>query len=37
MVIARPWQRVAPVVVEVTEDDVTGVPSSVNDSIGWGW
>ena len=25
MVIARPWQRVAPVVVEATEDDVTGV------------
>ena len=25
MVIARPWQRVAPVVVEATEDDVTSV------------
>jgi hypothetical protein len=25
MVIARPWLRVAPVVVEATEDDVTGV------------
>jgi hypothetical protein len=25
MVVARPWQRVAPVVVEATEDDVTGV------------
>jgi hypothetical protein len=25
MVIARPFQRVAPVVVEATEDDVTGV------------
>jgi len=23
--VARPWQRVAPVVVEATEDDVTGV------------
>jgi hypothetical protein len=25
MVISRPWQKVAPVVVEATEDDVTGV------------
>ena len=25
MVITRPFQRVAPVVVEATEDDVTGV------------
>ena len=24
-VVARPWQRVAPVVIEATEDDVTGV------------
>jgi hypothetical protein len=29
MVIARPFQRVAPVVVEATEDDVTGVAGIV--------
>jgi len=40
MVVSRPFQRVAPVVVEATEDDVTGVADiacSANCSIIWDW